>query len=495
MKHPPQSTLELSLFWNGDRIALRCLDAPGEIAVGDRPDSLARIPCEGVRGAGFVAARRSAEASLASIPEGHMATLHRASGELSLLEGPEDVPLSPGDAFSLVLGDFTLLTRLSLHEPVAAPAGRGRARGAWAHVAAAALAHLVALGLAFHAAEAREADEPESEQRDDLRALLVSAEERMLLRAPVKVDGPGGLAGAEVNQRQGDGRAGGGERAAGKAGSMGEVESRASKQARFAIAEKKKRDPERVLTRQEALADAAEFGMIGVVGNDAAAESAPESPWAKASEALGADALPARGAMWGDWQGSYQGYRGLELSGIGEGGGGVGEGIGLGAIGTLGHGLGKPGDGTGGAGSPSGGSFSFWGDRASLGGIGRGGRGSGHGVLPKPRVWTTWGGAYGHMVTGRLPPESVLRILRANWGRIRLCYENGLRRNPTLAGRVVVRFIIGRDGSVNNSADGGSTLPDPEVVSCIVRAFYGLSFPQPEGGIVHVTYPILLSPA
>ena len=100
----------------------------------------------------------------------------------------------------------------------------------------------------------------------------------------------------------------------------------------------------------------------------------------------------------------------------------------------------------------------------------------------------------GTTVSGRLPAEVIQRIVRQRFGQFRLCYENGLRHNPALAGRVVVRFIIGRDGAVQSSADGGSTLPDPEVVSCIVRAFYGLSFPAPEDGIVTSTYPIVLSP-
>jgi hypothetical protein len=41
---------------------------------------------------------------------------------------------------------------------------------------------------------------------------------------------------------------------------------------------------------------------------------------------------------------------------------------------------------------------------------------------------------------------------------------------------------------------GATTVPDSGVVSCVVSAFYGLSFPQPEGGIVTVVYPIMLSP-
>ena len=176
------------------------------------------------------------------------------------------------------------------------------------------------------------------------------------------------------------------------------------------------------LARQSALRDAAEFGMVGLLGGD----------------------------------------------GTGEGGGGRGDGIPLGAIGTLGKGAGT--------------------------GTGQG-FGSGHGRLggshrsspPQVRM-----GAVN--VNGRLPPEVIQRIVRQNFGRFRLCYESGLQVNPNLQGRVAVRFVIGKDGSTTNVGNGGSDLPDGGVVSCIVRAFHGLSFPQPDGGVVSVVYPIMLSP-
>jgi hypothetical protein len=47
---------------------------------------------------------------------------------------------------------------------------------------------------------------------------------------------------------------------------------------------------------------------------------------------------------------------------------------------------------------------------------------------------------------------------------------------------------------VSNVSNGGSDMPDAAVVQCVVRAYYGLSFPQPEGGIVTVVYPIMFSP-
>ena len=97
-------------------------------------------------------------------------------------------------------------------------------------------------------------------------------------------------------------------------------------------------------------------------------------------------------------------------------------------------------------------------------------------------------------VNGRLPPEVIQRIVRQSFGRFRLCYENGLRTSPELSGRVTVKFVIDRSGAVSTAADGGSDLPDPKVIDCIVRGFGNLLFPQPEGGIVTVIYPILFTP-
>jgi Ca-activated chloride channel family protein len=168
--------------------------------------------------------------------------------------------------------------------------------------------------------------------------------------------------------------------------------------------------------------------------------------------------------MWGDAFGAG----GLGLSGVGEGGGGKGEGIGLGKIGTLGHGAGT---GTGqGFGSGSG--------RAA---------GAHAATPPTLRQGTV-------QVSGRLPPEVIQRLVRQNFGRFRLCYENGLRTNPNLSGRVSVKFVIDRTGASSSAQDGGSDLPDSDVVSCVVRSFGNLSFPQPEGGVVTVVYPISFAP-
>ncbi|MFO0761704.1 MAG: AgmX/PglI C-terminal domain-containing protein [Byssovorax sp.] len=145
----------------------------------------------------------------------------------------------------------------------------------------------------------------------------------------------------------------------------------------------------------------------------------------------------------------------LGLSGVGEGGGGLGFGSGHGRIGPIADGAGQA---------------------AQVRG-------------PSPRI--AMGSAN---VSGRLPPEVIQRIVRTQAGRLRRCYENGLRRDPSLAGRVTVRFLILANGEVGSAADGGSSLSDAGVVSCVVRGFQGLSFPAPESGSVTVTYPIVFAP-
>jgi hypothetical protein len=97
-------------------------------------------------------------------------------------------------------------------------------------------------------------------------------------------------------------------------------------------------------------------------------------------------------------------------------------------------------------------------------------------------------------VNGRLPAELIQRVVRQNEGRFRLCYEKGLRGNPTLTGRVTTRFVIDRNGQVNLAADGGSDLPDATVRQCVISSFTALSFPESNTGMVTVTYPLMFTP-
>ncbi|HXX65642.1 MAG TPA: AgmX/PglI C-terminal domain-containing protein [Polyangiaceae bacterium] len=264
-----------------------------------------------------------------------------------------------------------------------------------------------------------------------------------------------------------DHREGGtGTRPGGEEGSMGDPSTRDT--AHRAGVQGPRDSPDPHLARQAALQEAAQFGMIGLMRAIAGGDpNAPTIPWGH-EESAGRDDKSARGTLFGDTIGDVLGGGGLGLSGVGESGGGPGDGIGMSSLGGMGQGRGNgPGQGIG----------------------------TGGGRLPQvhevraPRIREG-----NPQVAGHLPAAVIQRIVRQNFGRFRFCYENGVRANSDLQGRVTVRFVIDRSGAVAMTADGGSDLPDRSVVQCVVRAFGNLSFPEPEGGLVTVVYPIVLHP-
>ena len=329
---------------------------------------------------------------------------------------------------------------------------------AYAYFALSLVLHLgIVTSLAFFMPHMA-ADDAEALDRDALLMMqhmlnaAAEREEEKTETADVPVPTPEGGAGAQ---------------AAGPSGTMGTPTTHQT-DGRFAV-KGPPENAERHLAREDVKREAGEFGLIGLLNTGLGGDPrAPTSPWGQ-DDALGSDAVSARGTMWGATIGDAAGVGGLGLSGVGELGGGDATGIGLSRVGTVGQG-GPDGD---------------------LGGFGHGhGRPGGVYTPHTPRM--TIGDT---KVNGHIPREVIQRIVRQNFGRFTLCYKDGLRTNPNLAGRVVVKFVIDHSGGVMLSQDGGSDMRDSAVVACVVRSFGALSFPAPEGGIVTVEYPIVLSPS
>ena len=257
-----------------------------------------------------------------------------------------------------------------------------------------------------------------------------------------------------------------GSRAAGEEGSMGNLNSNKTNKSYTISGEINNQNIQ--IAKAKAIAEASDFGLIGILHTNSGNNiDSPIASWGQ-EYSLGQNDFSSNGNMWGNEPGESNGMGGLGLSGIGESGGGRGEGIGVGYIGTIGHGSGL------------GNKQEFGNDYGKLN--------RKHEIkVPKVRIGVT-------SVNGRLPAEIIQRIVRQNYGRFRSCYEQGLRNNPSLQGRVSVRFVIGRDGSVSNVANGGSDIPDGQVTQCVIRTYYSLSFPSPDNGIVTVVYPIMFSP-
>jgi pSer/pThr/pTyr-binding forkhead associated (FHA) protein len=134
-------------------------------------------------------------------------------------------------------------------------------------------------------------------------------------------------------------------------------------------------------------------------------------------------------------KGTQIGSGGLGARGSGLGGGGTAAG--LGGLGTKGRGSGKSGYGSGG------GNFGAKGE----GGIGRIG-----------------GDA---IILGALDKSLIDAVIKKHMNQIRYCYQRELPKNFSLAGKVIVKFVIGKTGLVFKVSTKTSTLGSKVVEGCI----------------------------
>lgn len=97
---------------------------------------------------------------------------------------------------------------------------------------------------------------------------------------------------------------------------------------------------------------------------------------------------------------------------------------------------------------------------------------------------------------GTFPQALIQRFVRRDArARIKACYRDMLVSAPDFSGRLTAKFVIQRDGTVDPSqttVEGAAAHVDLQ--RCAADAFNGLVFPEPEGGIVTVTYPFMLKP-
>ena len=94
------------------------------------------------------------------------------------------------------------------------------------------------------------------------------------------------------------------------------------------------------------------------------------------------------------------------------------------------------------------------------------------------------------VVVGSLDRSLIQKVITNNIRSIRYCYSRVLQKNPGISGKVSVRFIIGKDGSVARANIKKSTIGSKAVEDCIISRFKRFQFDKPKkGGIVIVTYP------
>jgi hypothetical protein len=91
-----------------------------------------------------------------------------------------------------------------------------------------------------------------------------------------------------------------------------------------------------------------------------------------------------------------------------------------------------------------------------------------------------------------LTKEEVARVIHSHMNEIRYCYESGILKDPTIAGKLLVDFKINATGLVPNAGVLEASLKDSQVTQCLLGKLKTWKFPHPRGGVVvAVTYPFI----
>ena len=96
--------------------------------------------------------------------------------------------------------------------------------------------------------------------------------------------------------------------------------------------------------------------------------------------------------------------------------------------------------------------------------------------------------------SGLMDPGEVAKVVNQKIGAIKGCYEQALKRDPTLKGKVTIQFTIAGSGKVTSAKATVNEL-GPQVGSCMVAAFMRFRFPPPDGGTITFEYPFMFTPA
>jgi outer membrane biosynthesis protein TonB len=147
-----------------------------------------------------------------------------------------------------------------------------------------------------------------------------------------------------------------------------------------------------------------------------------------------------------------------------------------------------PGAGTGRKGGGAGGA-------ASIGSLATSGGGKvGLGAKSEVRVSGTVAAEEAEVDSSDIDQGKLGAFVRARMGLIKACYENALKRNPGLKGRISIRFTILGTGGLADVAASQNSLGSSEVASCIINTMrtWRTQFRPP--GPVTVEYPFVFQP-
>jgi Mg-chelatase subunit ChlD len=298
-RRPAASCVEIRILWGEAPLHVAHLEPPRPFVLGTDAGCDFVLPHEALGARRVTLIDLDPKGPVIVAPHEMEASLVDARGK-RVLKADERIPLVLDQSVRLELGDITIVIEHTASEPVFAPRRNLHRRFA-AFALGAALVHAGVLIASSHAKPAAQDDEDgvTSEHMATIQQMLAHADEREMEEREVE----------QVAENTADLKEGGtGARAMGEEGSMGAPDSAH----RYGV-QGPTEDPH--IARQEAMKQAAEFGMIGLLNSGSGGDpNAPTAPWGR-----------------DDSLGTGLGSIGTIGHGTGVGGGGLAQGYGSGA--------------------------------------------------------------------------------------------------------------------------------------------------------------------
>jgi hypothetical protein len=96
---------------------------------------------------------------------------------------------------------------------------------------------------------------------------------------------------------------------------------------------------------------------------------------------------------------------------------------------------------------------------------------------------------------GHLDASQLTREVRGRLGALRACYERSLKRNPNLAGKLLLHLTITGAGTVSSVDLTSDSLDDSDLAGCVRSSVLRWRFPAPDGGSIEVSFPFVFQSA
>lgn len=135
------------------------------------------------------------------------------------------------------------------------------------------------------------------------------------------------------------------------------------------------------------------------------------------------------------------------------------------------------------------------GEAASIGDLATSGGGKvGYGTKTEVRVSGTVAAEEAEVDSSDIEQGKLAAFVRARMGLVKACYENALKRNPKLRGKISIRFTILETGGLSDIAAAQNTVGSPDVAACIVNTMRSWRTQFRPSGPVTVEYPFVFQP-